>query len=57
MFIISVNYCVFLHEAAELKEQTGNSQRKSKRSRGEYKMNIVCSFSGIASNEMIYMML
>ena len=55
MFIISVNYCVFvLHEAAELKEQTGNSQRKSKRSRGEYKMNIVCSFSGIASNEMIY---
>ena len=54
MFMISVNYCVFLHEAPELKKQTGNSQRKSKRSRGEYKMNIVCSFSGIASNEMIY---
>ena len=54
MFIISVNYCVYLDEAAELKEQTRNTQRKSKRSRGEYKMNIVCSFSGIASNEMIY---
>ena len=54
MFIISVNYCVYLDKAAELKEQTGNTQRKSKRLRGEYKMNIVCSFSGIASNEMIY---
>ena len=54
MFIISVSYCVYLGEAAELKEQTGNTQRKSKRSRGEYKMNIVSSFSSIASSEIIY---
>ena len=55
MFIISVNYCVYLDEAAELKEQTGDTQRKSKRSRREYKMNIyiVCRFSSIASNEII----
>ena len=38
MFIISVNYCVYLDEAAELKEQTGNTQRKSKRSRGEHSL-------------------
>ena len=50
MFKISVNYCGYLDEAAELKEQTGNTQRKSKRLRGEYKMNTVCRFCSIASN-------
>ena len=30
MFKISVNYCVYLDKAAELKEQTGNIQRNQR---------------------------